>query len=619
MNMNKTIYSPFSKDLLIAALTALSVAASYLIRYEGAVSSSSWDHLIGSIAPIIAARIAASRLLGLHRHKWRYTSLWDARPTGISIAIVSGLLLLLRFALPVGTQILRLPIGVILIDFLLFSVLLMGCRIVWRLIHEKRQADSQTPKKRLLLVGAGFHGATVAKEMSRNKGIDVVGFADNDLYKANAIISGIAVLGPISSLPELVEKYRVDEVLVCIPPSDRAAANVDQLLGKSAATLRVMQSADEMLEKPISETDIAASNDVVVSRVRRTVTAGTSPSSANAIEGQTILITGGAGFIGSALAERLVSTNKVVLYDTGFDGRRPFAFSSLVGHPNVRLVQGDIMTDNELERECGKADMIVHAAAILGVSKVINAARETLETNYVGTSRILQAAEANSRLKRLIYFSTSEVFGVNSYRVDELTSPSIGPIAESRWGYAIAKLAGEHLVKAHFRENKMPVCIVRPFNVYGPRRTGDYALLRFIVNALHNAPIEVHGDGSQIRSWCYIDDFCNAIIAMLEREGDVGEDFNIGNSSTTITVGDLARRVTEISGSNSRIYFIDHPFPDISIRVPSLAKAARMLDYRPQVDLDNGLSQTIEWYRKNLEHFPALKPVSAKLQAATAG
>lgn len=617
--MQKTNYSPVSKDILIAALTALSLAVSYLIRYEANVPQGSWEYLLASMAPIMLMRIAASRLLGLHRHKWRYTSLWDARPTGISIAIVSGLLLVLRFVLPGNTPALRMPVGVILVDVLLFSALLMGSRIVWRLVHEKQQMDSKTPRKRLLLVGAGFHGATVAREMSHNKGIEVVGFSDDDLYKANAIISGIPVLGPISALPELVEKYRVDEVLVCIPPSERAAANVDQLLGKSAANMRVMQAPEEMLENPISEIDIAASNEVVVSRVRRTVTAGTSPGlGATRIEGQTILITGGAGFIGSALAERLVANNKVVLYDTGFDGRRPFAFSPLRGHPNVRLAQGDIMTDNDLERECGKADMIVHAAAILGVNKVINAARETLETNYVGTSRILQAAEANSRLKRLVYFSTSEVFGVNSYRVDELTSPSIGPIAESRWGYAIAKLAGEHLVKAHFRENRMPVCIVRPFNVYGPRRTGDYALLRFIVNALHNAPIEVHGDGSQIRSWCYIDDFVNAIVAMLERQEAVGEDFNIGNSSTTITVADLARRVTEISESNSRIYFIDHPFPDISIRVPSLAKAAKILDYAPRVDLDNGLSRTIDWYRNNLEHFPAPKPLSLKLQASAA-
>jgi len=226
-----------------------------------------------------------------------------------------------------------------------------------------------------------------------------------------------------------------------------------------------------------------------------------------------------------------------------------------------------------------------------------------METNYVGTSRLLQAIEGSKKLQRLIYFSTSEVFGVNSFRVDENSPPSVGPIAEARWSYAIAKLAGEHLVKAYFRETQMPITIVRPFNIFGPRRTGEHALLRFILNALTGKSLQVHGDGSQIRSWCYIEDFCSALLSMLERPEAVGEDFNIGNPSNTLTIYELARKVVDLCGSDVPIDFVDHPFPDVSIRVPSLIKAQSLLGYKPLYDLDSAMRLTVEWYREHLDFF----------------
>jgi nucleoside-diphosphate-sugar epimerase len=265
---------------------------------------------------------------------------------------------------------------------------------------------------------------------------------------------------------------------------------------------------------------------------------------------------------------------------------------------------------------CQEADMVVHAAALVGVNRVCNAGRETLETNYVGTSRLLQALDGSKKLQRLIYFSTSEVFGVNSFRVDENSAPSVGPIAEARWSYAIAKLAGEHLVKAYARETGMPISIVRPFNVFGPRRTGDHALLRFILNALTGKPIQVHGDGSQIRSWCYIDDFCSALQLMLERPEAAGEDFNIGNPGNTVTIYELARKVVELCGTNVPINFVEHPFPDISIRVPSLAKSQSLLGYKPRYDLDSAISLTIDWYRENLPFFvKGSAPITLRLNS----
>ncbi len=216
---------------------------------------------------------------------------------------------------------------------------------------------------------------------------------------------------------------------------------------------------------------------------------------------------------------------------------------------------------------------------------------------------MLKALEKSSRLERFVYFSTSEVFGVNSFRVNEDTPTAVGPAAEARWSYAIAKLAGEHLVKAYHRQAGMPVVTVRPFNVFGPRRLGAHAVLGFVLNSLMGNPIEVHGDGSQIRSWCYIEDFCDAIIEMLARPNAIGEDFNIGNPQNTVTVLQLAREVLNVTGRPVPIELIESPFPDIEIRVPSLDKARHILGYRPIYDLHKSLELTVDWYREHLDYF----------------
>jgi nucleoside-diphosphate-sugar epimerase len=315
-----------------------------------------------------------------------------------------------------------------------------------------------------------------------------------------------------------------------------------------------------------------------------------------------ILITGGGGFIGSNLAERLAEKNQVVLLDRYFHNQ-PVAFSSLGNHPNVRMVEADILEGKVVGDLAREANIVVHAAAIVGVGRVCSYPRETLETNFEGTSRVLRALEKSSRLERFLYFSTSEVFGVNSFRVHEGSPSSIGSAAEARWSYAIAKLAGEHLVKAYHRQVGMPVVTVRPFNVFGPRRLGSHAILGFVLNSLMGTPIEVHGDGSQIRSWCYIEDFCDAVIEMISRPGAIGEDFNIGNPTNTLTIFQLAQKVIELTGRSVPITFTESPCPDIEIRVPSLEKARQILGFHPSYDLNRGLEMTIHWYRQHLDLF----------------
>src|SRR5262249_50421676 len=220
-----------------------------------------------------------------------------------------------------------------------------------------------------------------------------------------------------------------------------------------------------------------------------------------------------------------------------------------------------------------------------------------------GTLRIWKSLEKGSRLERFVYFYNSEVFGANSSRAHEGTPAAVGPAAEARWSYAIAKLAGEHLVKAYHRQGGMPAVTVRPFNVFGPRRLGSHAIMQFVLSSLMGEPIEVHGDGSQIRSWCYIEDFCDALVEMVARPGAIGEDFNIGNPKNTITVYELARMVLELTGRDVPIKFVESPCPDIEIRVPSLDKAREILGFQPRYDLRKGLKLTADWYRENLEFF----------------
>ena len=301
----------------------------------------------------------------------------------------------------------------------------------------------------------------------------------------------------------------------------------------------------------------------------------------------------------------------MVLLDRFFHDQ-PVSFTSLDRNPNVRMVEADILEGAEVGDLAREADIVIHAAAIVGVGRVCSYPRETLETNFTGTSRILKALDKSRRLERFVYFSTSEVSGVNSFRVNEDTPTNVGPAAEARWSYAIAKLAGEHLVKAYHRQGGMPVVTVRPFNVFGPRRLGSHAILGFVLNSLMGNPIEVHGDGSQIRSWCYVEDFCDGIIEMIARPQAVGEVFNVGNPQNTLTILQLAREVIDVTGSSVPIELTESPFPDIEIRVPSLDKARQILDYRPRYDLRRGLELTAGWYREHLDFF------EEKLSRATA-
>jgi UDP-glucose 4-epimerase len=597
-----SITARFVIDALIVA-SALYLA--FLMRYDGRIPVFEYRQYLAFLLPVTIGYMLVQLAFGIHRHKWRYVGIFDVVQVLEAYGAVSLVLLGLRLLLPETPSygLFRLPIGIIASQFMMSFFGAVGVRCLRRFVHSRAEtvAEEGAPSRRILLVGAGAHGITVAHEMVLSRGMRVVGFLDDDPHKIGAVIAGLPVLGSVADLKDVAEEYKVDEVLICIPPAGQEKVNA-QLPKDLSVRMRIVPTLDEILSGGMSWVDMSAapSNPKHFGNAKAIMPSNGNRSSL--IRGKTIFITGGSGFIGCSLAEKLADDNNLILLDLTFRNK-PIEFTGLLRHPNVRTVEGNLLNGIDLRSLCQEADMVVHAAALVGVNRVCNAGRETLETNYVGTSRLLQALDGSKKLQRLIYFSTSEVFGVNSFRVDENSTPTVGPIAEARWSYAIAKLAGEHLVKAYSRETGMPISIIRPFNVFGPRRTGDHALLRFILNALTGKAVQVHGDGSQIRSWCYIEDFCSALLLMLERPEAVGEDFNIGNPVNTLTIYDLARKVIELCGTDVPIAFVEHPFPDISIRVPSLAKAQSLLGYKPRYDLETAVSLTIDWYREHLAFF----------------
>jgi UDP-glucose 4-epimerase len=323
------------------------------------------------------------------------------------------------------------------------------------------------------------------------------------------------------------------------------------------------------------------------------------------IKNKKIIITGGGGFIGTALAERLVDDNKIVLLDTNFD-RNAFAFSKLKEHKNIKQAEVDILDAPEVSRIIEGAQIVIHLVARLGVRYVIQNASHTLDVNYIGSSNLLKAVSLNSSCERLIFFSTSEVFGSGAFGVVENGNSVLQSIQDARWCYCLSKLAAEHLAFAYFREKGLPVVVIRPFNIFGPRRVGENVICRFILAALQNKDLTVYGDGTQIRAWCYIDDFCEAVLKSMEFDNAVGEAFNIGNPRNTVTAYELAKKIILSCDSKSQIVFESPDFADIDIRVPNTSKARDILGYVPKVELEEGLLRTIEWFKEHLEELNSL-------------
>ena len=317
-----------------------------------------------------------------------------------------------------------------------------------------------------------------------------------------------------------------------------------------------------------------------------------------ALSGKRFLITGGAGFIGTTLARRLVDANQVTALDNLH--RDALSGTELVEHSNFTFLQGDVLDAELIGSVARGATHIVHAAAIAGVDTVLESPVRTMRVNLIGTYNVLEAAAEADSIERLVDFSTSEVFGTHAYKVEETHVTTQGSVGEARWTYAVSKLAGEHMAHAYHQECGLPTVSLRPFNVFGPGQIGGGAIRAFIEAALAGRDLTIHGDGSQIRAWCYVDDMIEGLLLALEHPNAVGESFNIGNARSTVTIFDLARRIKTLSGCSGEVVFQPLHYLDVELRIPNVDKARALLGFEAKVELDEGLERTIAWYREKL-------------------
>ena len=315
------------------------------------------------------------------------------------------------------------------------------------------------------------------------------------------------------------------------------------------------------------------------------------------------LVTGGAGFIGSHLAEALLAMgHEVVALDDLSTGRAE-NLQTVHGHPRLEMVTGSV-TDEPLVRKLVLgADVVYHLAAAVGVQLILDRPVATIETNIVGTETVLRVA-CETR-PRVVIASTSEVYGKNDrVPLSEEDDRLLGPTTKSRWSYACSKAIDEFLALAYHREHQLPVTVVRFFNTIGPRQTGRYGMVvpRFVRQALDGEPITVYGDGRQSRCFTDVEDAVRATIALSLAPAAIGEVFNVGTTHE-VTIGALAERVRALVGSASPTVFVPYDqayqpgFEDLRRRVPDIRKAERVVGYRPRVSLDDTLRRVIGYLR----------------------
>jgi len=313
-----------------------------------------------------------------------------------------------------------------------------------------------------------------------------------------------------------------------------------------------------------------------------------------------IFITGGAGFIATHLIGRLVNDNEIIVYDNL--SRNSLKDSGLNNHSNLNLIKGDVLDYTQLKNKIPHdVDIILHMSAIAGIDTVIKDPVKTLEVNMIGTYYILNVMKELriiDKIERFVNFSTSEVFGINAFRVDEETSVNLQPVGDARWTYSVSKLAGEHLVHSYHKKFGLRYVTVRPFNIYGPGQVGEGAIHHFVIRAIKNENLIIHGDGDQIRSWCYIDDMIDGILLCLGKKEAVGNCFNIGNPRGTAPILILAEKVIRLAKSQSKIIHVPKNYADVNLRIPNIDKVSELLGFKPNVDLDEGILKTIEWYKK---------------------
>ena len=301
-------------------------------------------------------------------------------------------------------------------------------------------------------------------------------------------------------------------------------------------------------------------------------------------------LTGGAGFIGSHLTEKLLQgKNDVVILDNLSTGREVNIANV---KDKIKFVQGNILNREIIFKLVSESDYVVHLAAALGVMNIVNKPLESMKTNLQGTELILEAADKHN--KPILITSTSEIYGKNEkVPLNEEDDRVVGHPLKSRWSYSEAKAVDESLAYFYHLENKLSVRIVRLFNTVGPRQVGNYGMVvpRFVSAALKNEPLQVYGSGNQIRCFCHVDDAVRALLNVMSSEKAIGQVFNIGNNQQ-ISIMELANKIVEITNSKSQIIQVPYEeaysegFEDMQRRVPDISKIKNLLGWVPEIGLD---------------------------------
>lgn len=304
------------------------------------------------------------------------------------------------------------------------------------------------------------------------------------------------------------------------------------------------------------------------------------------------LITGGAGFIGSHLAEYLIKKQQQVVILDDLSTGSLNNLTKIRKSSSFHFYKGSIQDESILEKLIDSADIIYHLAAVVGVQLVIKNPLATIENNIRGTENVLKIASQKG--KKVLLASTSEVYGKSGKdKFSENDDLSTGPTTKSRWSYACSKILDEHLALAYFREKKLPVVIVRLFNTVGEGQSGRYGMVvpRFIRQALHNEKITVYGDGKQSRCFCYVGNVVWALKKLMDKKEAVGEIYNIG-STESVTISELADRVIRLTLSKSKKVYIPYKeaygegFEDTRRRMPDIDKIKKLIGFQPKFNLD---------------------------------
>jgi UDP-glucose 4-epimerase len=316
-----------------------------------------------------------------------------------------------------------------------------------------------------------------------------------------------------------------------------------------------------------------------------------------------VLVTGGAGFIGSHLTDRLIANgNHVTVLDDLSTGRRD-NLAHHVGKPGFRAVYLSVLDLDIVEELVREADVVLHLAAAVGVKYIIENPLYSMRVNVRGTENVLEAADRHGT--KVILFSTSEIYGKSmDVPFHETADRLLGPPTIHRWSYSTAKAVDEILGIGYHEERDLPVTIVRIFNTCGPRQRGRYGMVvpRFVEQAISNGPISVYGDGTQTRCFCSVFDVVDGVVALLESPRAVGEIFNLGSNEEVSILG-LAERVREVAGSSSEIHLVPYDeayepgFEDMPRRVPDLRKINEIVGYAPKRTLDDILHSVVEYRR----------------------